>query len=442
MPRIDGKTLYLGNPPYIRYQYFDEIQQKEAAFIFKKAGLTYSKLTNAWVSFIVGSSLLLKEKGKIGFVIPAELLQVTYAQQLRSFLSYFYNKINIISFEKLVFPNIQQEVVLLLCEKDNTNQHKIEHLELKDAADLKSLDVNRLKSPKKEIDNKNSKWTFYFLEQNEIDFLENISKKYQIPTIAKFANVEVGITTGANDFFTVNSDVVKQFQLEAFVRPMVGRSVQVNSSIFTNEDWERNKASAAKANLLVFPDSHHIKEHHGAMAYIEQGEDKGINKGYKCGIRDDWFVVPSLKISDALFLRRNNVYPKFVLNQAKAYTTDTMHRVFVKKDVNINALIASYYNSVSLCFSEICGRSYGGGVLELMPNEVERILLPYNEKHAELLNEIDFMFRNKNNIDEILKVTDRKILAETVGFTQEEVQLANSIWKKLSKRRMNRGKSK
>ena len=178
------------------------------------------------------------------------------------------------------------------------------------------------------------------------------------------------------------------------------------------------------------------------MAYIEQGENKGINKGYKCGIRDDWFVVPSLKISDALFLRRNNVYPKFVLNQAKAYTTDTMHRVFVKKDVNINALIASYYNSVSLCFSEICGRSYGGGVLELMPNEVERILLPYNEKHAELLNEIDFMFRNKNNIDEILKVTDRKILAETVGFTQEEVQLANSIWKKLSKRRMNRGKSK
>jgi adenine-specific DNA-methyltransferase len=66
---------------------------------------------------VVGSSLLLKEKGKIGFVIPAELLQVSYAQQLREFLAHFYNKINIISFEKLVFPDIQQEVVLLLCEK-------------------------------------------------------------------------------------------------------------------------------------------------------------------------------------------------------------------------------------------------------------------------------------------------------------------------------------
>ena len=53
--------LVIGNPPYIRYQYFDELQQKEAVKIFNRANLKYSKLTNAWVSFVVGSSLLLKE---------------------------------------------------------------------------------------------------------------------------------------------------------------------------------------------------------------------------------------------------------------------------------------------------------------------------------------------------------------------------------------------
>jgi adenine-specific DNA-methyltransferase len=52
-----------------------EEQQAEADKIFKKANLKYSKLTNAWVSFVVGSSLLLKDKGgKIGFVIPAEII--------------------------------------------------------------------------------------------------------------------------------------------------------------------------------------------------------------------------------------------------------------------------------------------------------------------------------------------------------------------------------
>ena len=115
--------LVVGNPPYIRYQYFDKEQQEFASQIFDKAKLKYSKLTNAWVSFVIGSSLLLKEEGKIGFVLPAEILQVSYARPLREFLAHFYNKINIVSFEKLVFPDIQQEVVLLLCEKNKSKTH-------------------------------------------------------------------------------------------------------------------------------------------------------------------------------------------------------------------------------------------------------------------------------------------------------------------------------
>lgn len=53
----------------------------------------------------------------MGFVIPSELLMVKYAQQLRQYLAKTFNKINIISFENLVFEEIQQEVVLLLGEK-------------------------------------------------------------------------------------------------------------------------------------------------------------------------------------------------------------------------------------------------------------------------------------------------------------------------------------
>jgi adenine-specific DNA-methyltransferase len=321
--------LVVGNPPYIRYQFFDRMQQVEAGDIFIKAGLTYSKLTNAWVSFVVGSSLLLKDQGgKIGFVLPAEILQVSFAQQLRNFLAHFYNKINIISFEKLVFPDIQQEVVLLLCEKNNSKEHNIEHIELRDATELRTLDVARLKSPKKKIDFKSNKWTFYFLEQEEIDFLENIARERNIPTLGKFANVEVGITTGSNDFFTVPLTTVEEFDLQDYAKPMVGRSVQVNSVVFTEQDWEKNKHSKAKAHLLVFPDGKSLNRKNGAVKYIARGESLGIHKGYKTGIRDEWFVVPSLKISDALFIRRNNLYPRLIINQANAYTTDTMHRVF------------------------------------------------------------------------------------------------------------------
>ena len=438
---IQRFDLIVGNPPYIRYQFFDRQQQVEAADIFIRAGLTYSKLTNAWVSFVVGSSLLLKEKGgKIGFVLPAEILQVSFAKQLRNFLAHFYNKINVISFEKLVFPNIQQEVVLLLCEKNNSKDHNIEHIELKDAAALQTLDITRLKSPKKRIDFKSNKWTFYFLEQDEIDFLETIAEKRNIPTIGKFANVEVGITTGSNDFFTVPLSTVEEYDLYNYAKPMVGRSVQVNSVVFTDEDWEKNKVSGAKAHLLVFPQRDLLNKKRGALKYIEHGEKIDIHKGYKTGIRDDWFIVPSLKVSDALFIRRNNLYPRLIINQAKAYTTDTMHRVFLRSGTNLEAFTASYYNSLSLAFTEVCGRSHGGGVLELMPNEAESVLLPYHIDNKELLAKIDDLIRNKTDIEEVLKITNQIILKEHFGLTQKEIAIAHSIWKKLSKRRLNRGK--
>ncbi len=433
--------LVVGNPPYIRYQFFDKAQQAEAGDIFIRAGLTYSKLTNAWVSFVVGASLLLKDTGgKIGFVLPAEILQVSFAQQLRKFLASFYNKINIISFEKLVFPDIQQEVVLLLCEKNATALHNIEHIELRDASELKNLDVSRLKSPQKKIDFKSNKWTFYFLEQEEIDFLEHIAHEKNLPTLGKFARVEVGITTGSNDFFTVPLQTVEEYNLHAYAKPMVGRSVQVNSVVFTDDDWLKNKTSTARAHLLVFQGNEHLAQQEGASRYIAQGEALGIHKGYKTSIRDNWFVVPSLKVSDALFIRRNNLYPRLIINEAGAYTTDTMHRVFLKPGVNLRAFTASYYNSLSLAFSEVSGRSHGGGVLELMPNEAERILLPYSDKNAALLPQIDKLIREKTPIDEVLKVTNQIILRGHFGLTDKEIGLAHSIWKKLSSRRLNRGK--
>jgi adenine-specific DNA methylase len=359
---------------------------------------------------------------------------------LREFLGHFYNKINIISFEKLVFPNIQQEVVLLLCEKNGSNSHLIEHLELRDASDLEQLDVNRLKSPIKKIDFRSNKWTYYFLEQAEIDFLENIALDKNIPTIGEYADVEVGITTGANNYFTVPHSTVMFYQLEEFAKPMVGRSVQVDSLVFTKKDWLKNIQTEAKANLLVFPSKDQLNGNIGARSYIEYGESIGINNGYKTGIRDDWFVIPSIKLSDALFLRRNNLFPRLILNQAEAYTTDTMHRVFIKEKTNKNAFVSSFYNSLSLAFSEIVGRSYGGGVLELMPSEAEKILFPYRLENEILLSMIDEMMRKRKRIDEILNITNEVILKEGFGFAEKEIQLADSIWKKLSARRLNRNK--
>ena len=54
-----------------------------------------------------------------------------------------------------------------------------------------------------------------------------------------------------NRSFTVPQSVVSMYHLEEYTRPMVGRSVQVNSLCFTKRDWKANVVSEAKAHLLV-----------------------------------------------------------------------------------------------------------------------------------------------------------------------------------------------
>jgi adenine-specific DNA methylase len=328
-------------------------------------------------------------------------------------------------------------VILLLCEKDNSEEHRIEHIEVKDAEELKKLDLKRLNNPQKRIDFKSNKWTFYFLEQCEIDFLERIAADKKIPKIGDFAKVEVGITTGANSFFTVPLSTVKEYDLSHYAKPIVGRSVQVNSVLFTEDDWDRNCQSAARSHLLVFPKEKELNKKNGAIRYISEGELQGVHKGYKTSIRDDWFVVSSLKISEALFIRRSNLYPRLILNEVNAYTTDTIHRVFLRPETDIQA---SYYNSLSLAFTEVCGRSHGGGVLEMMPNETERVLLPYALENKSMIAKIDGLVREKTPIEDILHITNKLILKENYGLTDEEIDMAHSIWRKLSSRRLNRGK--
>lgn len=445
----DRFDLIIGNPPFIRHRYFEDKQRDKAEKIFAKMNLKYSRMMNPWVSFIAGSSMLLRKKGKIGFVVPAEIFQVSYAKELRNFLSHFYNKISIISFRKLVFPKAQQEVVLLLCEKDQSKKHQIEHLQVDtNNDDLEKIDVSRIRHPRKKIDFESNKWTFYFLKQYEIDFIENILSIKSVRQMRDFAKVEVGITTGFNRFFSIRKSTMNEFGLEKYVMPMVGKSASVPGIIFEESDWEFNAENDACAYLLTFPTRGEISGK--PLAYIKNGERKGIQNLYKCSIRNEWQIVPSVWESDALFLRRINICPKFTLNSAGALTTDTMHRVTVNKNRDVitdkkispKSLIASYYNSLSLAFTEINGRSHGGGALELMPNEVEDIPIPYHEQNYRIFPKIDAMIRDRVDVDKILEYTDEVILKKGFGFSESEIRIANNIWKKLLKRRLGRANNR
>ena len=433
--------LILGNPPYIRYQYLEEQQREEMSRILTEHGMKANKLINTWVGFLVACVHLLNEKGKIAFVVPAEILQVAYAQELRSFLARELSKITLLTFEELVFPDIEQEILILIGEKGE-EEKGIRIMELNNLDDLDTLDLNTNGFQK--LSHVQEKWTKYFMDAKENKLVACLRNDKRFQKMSDLALINIGITTGNNKYFSVTQKAVEEYGLEEVVRPLIGRSSHAASVYFQKEDWMKDVKRGKAAYLIDFPDVPVEQYPDSHQRYIAKGEKNHEHEGYKCRIRDRWYRVPSIWVPDAFFLRRNNLYPKFVLNCCDAVSTDTMHRIKFYEGVEPQKAVLSYYNSISFAFTELCGRSYGGGVLEILPGELGNVILPVfddipMERVYQILAQVDRMVRKKDAIEQVLDLADRELLVEELGIDEEICVAARKIWKKMQRRRLKRG---
>jgi adenine-specific DNA-methyltransferase len=431
--------VILGNPPFIRYQNFPSVQRDRAMRQLNELGFKLNKLTNAWLFFLLRSISAMCDKSRLAMVIPAELLQVKYASSARQFLSEHCSSVTVITFKQLVFEGIQQEVVLLLAEKDSSKANVgIDAIELKSLQELSAY-KHVVKNPDhlKPIDHLTDKWTQYFLDKDEILLLKSLENNKKLSRLGTLASVDVGIVTGNNNFFVMSSEQVKARALEKYTIPLVGKSASLKGTLFNDADWQGCNEKQLPSHLLALKPN--LEKSEALEDYINMGVREGVNLGYKCRIRKEWYVVPSVRTSEAFLLRQVHNFPKLIMNEANAVCTDTIHRVTFFNPQHAPLVTASFINSLSFAISEVVGRSYGGGVLELEPSEAEDILIPFSEIASQTLdiNYIDEKVK-AGDIYAALDYVDKKLLIELLGFSKKEVLMLRNIWEKLSSRRINR----
>lgn len=428
----------IGNPPFIRYQNFPENHRAMAFYLMQQAGLHPNRLTNSWVPFLVAATLLLKKTGRLAMVIPAELLQVNYAAELRCFLSKYYSYLTLITFKKLVFNGIQQEVVLLLGEKNGSEHTGMRTIELDGIDDLTSYEYATFLGERlKEMDHSTEKWIMYFLDEEELQLIRTLKTHPKLTIASNVIGVDVGIVTGLNEFFVLTEQQVEKYSLLPYTQRIVGCSTHLPGILFSESDWQNNVEKQSPAFLLSTPDEPFYRLPMELKEYVTSGEEKGLNKGYKCRIRNRWYVVPSVWIPNAFMLRQVHHYPKIILNDAAATCTDTIHRVQLRNGTPARIVTTAFLNSLTFAFSEVIGRSYGGGVLELEPNEAEKLPLPLIGADRLDLNELDRLLR-EGNISAVLDITDEVLLRQGMGLSIEETRMLRTIWQKLRDRRVNR----
>ena len=426
--RFDG---VLGNPPYIRYQYLDKGMQNIAEAIFKYHALPFTKHTNAWVPFVVSSIALLNPGGRLGMVLPSELLHVLHAQSLRNFLAKECDKILVIDPNELWFEGALQGAIILLAEKKLSREIDCKGLGIVQTKSKRFLDL----TPSEIFENVEylngetieGKWLRALLNNKEREVLNNIKQRKNVFRFDSLADVDVGIVTGANKFFLVTDEVVEKYGLKKWAHPMFGRSEHVNGVIYNKASHSENRRKGLPTNFLWFKDELINELPKKVKSYIESGEREGLHTRYKCRIREPWYSVRLVYHTSVGMLKRAHNFPRLILNRANAFTTDTAYRI-KPKTVSGETLVYSFLNSLTALTAELEGRHYGGGVLELVPSEIERLLVPISHMEKQDLIDLDNCLKSGANAEELLEKQDDKIL-KSVGLKSQEIEIVFSAWK-------------
>lgn len=425
----------VGNPPFVRYQYLPESFQNCAEQIFKVLDLPFTKHTNAWVSFILASMELLRPGGRLAMVVPAEIMHVTHAQSLRSYLGRECSRLVIIDPEELWFSDTLQGAVILLAEKLGSKSEKSQGLGIYPVKGREFLELNPsvVFNAPQSINGKTvqGKWTRALLDLETRSLVDELAEHDEVYRFDDIANVDVGIVTGANKFFLVSDEVVKDHELERWAHPMFGRSEHCPGIIYDARQHVANACKGNPTNFLWFSEKTD-KVDAAAKAYIKLGEKQELHTRYKCRVRTPWYTVPSVYSTEIGMLKRSHNTPRLILNRLGAYTTDTAYRIRAN-DILAEKLVSCFVNPLTALSAELEGRHYGGGVLELIPSEIERLLIPLPIKVSVDLTTLDRAVRTAST-HQVLS-SQGKVVLGSLGLSLNKQECVLEGWRKLRDRR-------
>ncbi|MDE3010328.1 MAG: N-6 DNA methylase [Pseudomonadota bacterium] len=359
----------IGNPPYIRYQNFTGEMRAKSRQAALRGGIALTGLASSWAAFTVHSALFLKRGGRLGLVLPAELLSVNYAAPVRQFLFERFRKVQLVLFAEQVFPEAEADVVLLMAEGygEGPAGHAVIR-QAKNAGSLAALEEGQAWTPV----NPAGKWTGSLVDQHALDALSSMMRAGQFTQLEHWGDTTLGIVTGNNRYFALAPSRAKELGLCAGeLLPLSPPGSAHLRGLALTPEALRQLGKDGSSTLLFYPRAKLSEE---AKAYIADGRRTGVDTAYKCRVRKVWYQVPLVAPADLLLTCMNADTPRLVANEANAYHLNSVHGVYLNaadREIGLELLPLASLNSLTLLHAEMVGRAYGGGILKLEPKEAD-----------------------------------------------------------------------
>lgn len=424
--------IIIGNPPYVKKNILSLNQIKLGNKIYKRSNVSEKLFKNIWSAFLIKSISLLNKNGILAFVLPAELLQVKYAMKIKEYVIGKFKRVEIFTFSDLLFECKGQNTIILIGYKKHLNEG-VYYSHISSIDEIKTNQVSLNKNDTIQL--LDIKWVHHTLDSESLQLLNNI--KSALNRVKDYCVSKPGIVTAANNFFIINSEIENQYKWSKYTKPIIQKGSYVQTGIvFDHSDYEELSMAGKPMRIICLSDKDINQLNSKNKEYLLIGEKMKLQNRYKCQIRKNWSVIPNIdEPAEGFFFKRSHFYPKLLKNEANVLVTDAAYKIEMQSGYDIQSFVFSFYNSLTLVFSELGGRYYGGGVLELTPNEFKELPVPYFRITDAEFKQLSHMFEKNKDISQILKYTDFLLLSK-IGLSKEKILQIQNLRETLGSKRL------
>lgn len=426
--------LVLANPPFVRFQFISDEDKQRAKGIAAALGIAGNSVSNLWIPVFLLALDKLRVGGVFSVILPTEFLTGVSASAVRNWLLANTTDLTIDLFKPGSFPAVLQEVLVLTGRKTDHQQVDSAHVHFHDHN-------GGTRSWSHTIDVGLGTWTSFLLVPDEHQALAAVAAIKEIRALGSVARFSVSTVTGANNFFCLSGDQVDDNGLRAWAIPLLPRARHALGLIFDANDERQLEVNGVPAWMISFAaDKPSPERDPDARRYLEKGRDQGIDQRFKCRVRSPWYRVPVVPSGDLLMSKRSNRYPRVIANHAGVVTTDTIYRGQMLPGARISAddFTATFHNSLTLLSAEIEGRSFGGGVLELVPSEISALRVPLIPGAGAELAKLDELARRATDSDDLIAATDELVSRLLPALDRDALAALGDARRTLMSRRMER----
>lgn len=361
LPRGRGKTLWIGNPPYVRHHNIAADDKKSFKSVAGRLDLPSSCLAGLHIHFLAHIADLW-QSGDFGLLITsAEWMDVNYGNFARKLLTTRLPIAHMRLFDRSVrlFEGTDSTAVVF---SFSDMPRDVVAVTLPDGSNI-SIPL--------EVLNISQKWS------RTIDCVidgSGSSLEGMIP-LGSLASVHRGVVTGNNKFWVRSAHELAAFP-EELSTPIVAHAREImDGCVAKGRPDLLGRLITLPVDLGTLSGS--------ALTFAEkivaEGSRHGIDKGYVAGSRRAWWSVqpPSPPAIMMTYMSRKN--PTFIRNDLGLPMLNVVHGIYPKRNLSDRALdnLVDYLNThVNLRD----GRVYCGGLAKFEPKEAEAILVPCVEQ--------------------------------------------------------------